>query len=451
MIRRSRAARLVTPALLILGLLAPGEALAADVSSGAAVIFGGGATLRLTSAPVTVSGEIVERFHGDAATGCGRRGTCGYAGTVNWRPSRTAALLVNGVIQKGRQTATATLAFGSGSGQPALTAARVHSAGGGPACVDGAPSDGFDLPVAGGTVTLDMLRSGVLETGCAGPLGADVAGALPTPRIRVADLVRRTTALDLSGTRSFAAGGYAGTITSTLRLLVDQADASNLTPSGSRGSGQRERLVAVTYRGRLTGAVPVAIGGVVDPIACSLLSSCGASGSLDLRLGLNVEITEEAYARASRPRRDLLAALGLSRSGNPRGVSVFGGGGWHAAGTLTAALRTAAGLCTDTTAGPSGSIALSTSPTRARVEITSGDLSSSNLRTRCPGPGLVTEPIASGSSSLRYPLAKRLAFRLTQGASSQDDGWTMRTRPRLSLSLTRTSVRTTLFRIPTGV
>ena len=90
---------------------------------------------------------------------------------------------------------------------------------------------------------------------------------------------------------------------------------------------QRERIVFETLR--LTGVggrISEDVLGSTDPVVCRLLDSCGAAGTLTvaprLTQGASAEIA--ATGPASRPYRDFLTALGLSRAGQASGIRSAG-------------------------------------------------------------------------------------------------------------------------------
>lgn len=182
---------------------------------------------------VTITGRTVTlAFHGDEATGCAQRGLCDTSGTVTvTRPARSKAGAF--MFAAGRSILGPIDALGQ-----VAVAATVHD-GGAPDCSDAetsisdsfmAASFGGPLLVGYGTTSLSQSsgnssvnfgssNSGdVFATRCAGPLPDDYAPALPLARVKRADLRRRTFRADLSGTKSFAGGGFAGTVTSNLVL-----------------------------------------------------------------------------------------------------------------------------------------------------------------------------------------------------------------------------------------
>src|SRR5437763_16659477 len=142
-------------------------------------------------------------------------------------------------------------------------------------------------PLQRAGLTIRFLDTGtsLLSTRCAGPLDRDVIAAAPQATISLGRALRSQTTLDLSGTRSFAAGGFAGTVSSTIRLRLVRSSTRRLSGGGfpSNVRTRRIRIVAqpltiVGVAGRLTASVR----GTDDAVVCRQLDSCGLPGALSL-------------------------------------------------------------------------------------------------------------------------------------------------------------------------
>lgn len=82
--------------------------------------------------------------------------------------------------------------------------------------------------------------------------------------------------------------------------------------------------------------------------ACGPFDACGPVGLIDVTPGAtsNGSASLIATAPLRRPKRDLLAALGVTRHGNPSGIAVDGSGYATGRGEVTADL-TQQGACRD--------------------------------------------------------------------------------------------------------
>ncbi len=441
---------LVLVALALAALSGPAQA-QTGVSE---VLFGfpaGATVLSETSMSAQVQGEVVVSFRGDAAAGCATYGLCSYAGTVVVRP-QGAQLTVVTFRQHGRIGHAAALLLGTGeSGY--TTSARVQRAapgGQGGTCADAhASTFGPSIPTLahGRSITIRLMGRGgsLLQTRCAGPLDGDLAAVSPAVTLPVARALRGRTALDLSGTRTFATHGFAGTISSTLVLHLGRPQRQ---PSGASFPPgiKTHRMRIVTEHLRLigvTGQLGVAIRGTDDPIVCQLLDSCGLTGTLRLGpLGGGMSAQVIAQGPASRPYRDFLTVL---KGGHERGISalllvnVLGG----VAETTTQAGAT----CTDTS-GTGGIAAL----TGALPALRTGfGAFAGPWRTRCPGPLLGDRSAGVRASLAVGALAHRqFTLRLRATGSLSDDGYVMSAEGDLSVLLRRGRITQQVITAPGG-
>lgn len=428
------------PALLAAGVPAPARAQSATTF--AIGLPSGGKVLSQTNVSGKVQGQLVVSFHGDSAAGCATYGLCAYSGTIVVQP-QSADLVVVKYRSHGLIRHEADFSLQSGN-SGFLTVAQVQrSVPGQPAgeCADTPATGGLSnatTTVHGNSISIAVLNPGdsVLTTRCAGPLEADVAGAGPRATISLSAAPRGHTTIDLSGTHSFATHGFAGTVSSTLVVRLGKPQREPQNPPLPPGIGiRRERIVFETLR--LTGVggrISEDVLGSTDPVVCRLLDSCGAAGTLTvaprLTPGASAEIA--ATGPASRPYRDFLTALGLSRAGQASGISVGGAVGLPSGGAVTADF-TAPSACTDT--ATDGDLFVAAEKSRGVLRMSAG---SRSWRTRCPGP-LVgeQEQLLSGAVPISA-LARRTFTVVLHGLGSLvDDGYSASLHGRLTLRLRR--------------
>ncbi len=443
------------PAAILIAMLLAAVPARAQNGGGSAILFGGasGATvLSSTSIQASATGELAVSFHGDPASGCAAAGLCDYSGTVIVRPDSVDIELLK--YRRGHAVGYEgsmflNLAFGQGS-----TLARVERAavGGSPGvCADAGQQTGtIALSIKRGLVTLAPLQPGgtLLATRCAGPLDGDVVAAGPSVTVPLSSLLSGRARLSLSGAHTFAAHGLAGTVSSTivLRLQRPQTGSESGLPPGLR----TERVRTVTEHLSLQsagGSLMALLRGTADPTECALLDSCALRGTLTMSPSPHgVDASLSATGPANRPYRDFLAALGLSRVGNPRGIQTFGAINWRDTGTVVTRL-TQSGACVDSGALGGGSVVL---------ELQGGTALASYSpltppRTRCPGPMIgPSQTVASG----RLPSSDfaRRVFTITLNAapSLEDDGYSGTLRGHLALTLRRGRLSQQFFTQPAG-
>ena len=406
-----------------------------------------------SEAPLFVTGTLSVDFHSDPASGCAALAGCMYAGTMVYRPSG-GQLLQASYRMHGRRQRVATVILGSlGSSTGDEFYARVtrQVAGAGPAvCADATPAGGFlSARRAGSRFVFDLVQA-LTSTRCAGPVPADLEGAAPALTLSLP--TRSGTHADLRMTRSFAGHGFAGTVTSTLRVTVGtssaSASANSPTPPGLHLHRVRDVQRAVTVAAE-TGALTFDVRGTPDAAVCILLDSCGLTGRLTLRPGL-VGVTGNIAAVGPARRSESYFARALFGQ-RVRGVAVSGGLIWARAGTMTSSLHQAT-ACVDTAPAGSGSLSLASGNGRLRAGYgLAGDLfaSSGSLRSRCPGPQIAARlTLASGSSPRAALSAKTATIVLRAGPAFQDDGYVVTPRGQLSLTLRFGGVSQQLFSAP---
>jgi hypothetical protein len=416
------AAALVSPAL-------------AQAQGSSAVAFGaapGERLVSLTTLPTSTNGQLVVGFHGDPATGCALRGLCGYSGTIVLSPGDATIALIE---LRHRRHITYQASFLPGFGDQATTTlAHVDRAGGkGTAglCADAQQPNSLPASIShGGLLTLALVgrHTSILSTRCAGPLDADVASAAPTVLVPVKRLLKGHLTLRLSGTRAFAANGFAGTVSSTVVIHVGAPDHQ-----GGLGSASSNRTQTVTERFSLvrqTGQLVARVRGSASPVFCQPLDSCGISGTITIHprfVGALATLTAAAYTR--RPYRDMLAALGVSRQGNPRGIQVYGSIMSTQAGVVTADL-TQPGPCVDSARLEDGTIGVF-----GHGGAFGATFVAPSLRTRCPGPSPLLASLALARFSRGVLDRREITLTFRPMRSFTDDGYVASMRGSITLVL----------------
>lgn len=421
-----------------------------STGSSSVVLIGTGSKLvSQTDAPVCVTGGLTVTFAGDPTTGCAARGLCGYAGTETWQPEGVGDLAVATYAQGGRRSTTATMILGD-PGNPVLAAVhRSQATGTTTACTDRRQDgDGFfSLRVSGARVTVDLRQpfEPLLGSRCAGPLDADVAAALPSRTLGLKQVVRGDATIDLTGTGRFAAHGLAGTVRSTIVLVLGRPHRASGSGESSPPAGvRRSRVALVTYRVTHIGGSAIAtVQSSAVAAVCGPLDACGLTGEIDVAPGTlsGGSVSFIATAPLRRPTRDLLTALGVASGGNPSGIGVEGGGDASVRGQVIADLAQG-GICHDQ-AGLR-QVGIQSREHAGRLEISvSPDISQADdpLRTRCPGPDLGSHQLTTTSvplSVLRHPTVTIAAH----GGAFSDGPYRVATQSTLSLTLRRIGIRT---------
>ena len=429
--RGPRTMRRTALAVLVAVIAGCGTARAQALFTG----VGSGARL-VSSTTVTVgfSGSVAISFHGDRGSGCAAKGLCGYSGVITWRPGiagNSGVLGIDKLRVHGRTLELATFfVFSDPIGPPSLrSAVRREAAGAAVGTCADVPSPGGSsstaLSIDHGTISVAVLgkTSSVLATRCAGPLDADVAGAMPARSIGVTAAARGHRLIDLSGTHDFASGGFAGTVRSTLVMHLRSAQTASAGAGSSGSPAGAERVVSMPLTATLSAAtLSASIRGVSTPDVCMTLDSCGARGTAQLALRRSVgRGTLTAFGPARRPYRDFLAALGLSRRGRAAGIQAFGDIQLSSGGRLDWRL-TQPGFCSDSAQVSAGDISLAVGSGR----LSAFDGASGFSHLRCPGP-LLGETLDIGASAA-VPLGdlshRLFTMRLRGSGGFSDDGYT---------------------------
>ena len=463
--RRLRALAVVAA----LGLALPGSAGAArpaSTSSGSSsgvVIFGGGTGSEYQqSSPVRITGALSVTFHGDAATGCAASGLCGYSGVVIWRPPPSGTLEIVSTRSHRHTTYAVSLLTLIDNGvlpTSGTTSATVQSVAGSPSgpgtCLDAAATgSSLQLPVRAGRVSFSLAGAtpALLSDRCAGPRGPQILPQLPTPSLTLAAL-RAGGTVDLSASRPFAAGGFAGTITSTIVITLGRAGATTSLTSTTRAHGARAVVLEADYRVRVAGPIIEHIAGSANPDICGALDSCGVTGTQTLTARSqtgDAEVT--VYAPASTPRDRLLALVGIGHARPRAGATALGVMGSRGNGTFTTAVGQGATRCRQT--APLGGLAglLGVDGGRLGVELLPAGLLTLATPSECPGPAASQlTPLAEGTVPLTALRGGRTRVVLRTGSHDTDDGYTVSTRPDLTVTLRRVAVHIAQIRLPAGL
>ena len=434
------------------------------------LIFFGSPGIRVISqaqAPLTASGAITVEFHGDPAAGCAQRGLCDVTGSVTWRPDPHGTLSAYRLHTPHGPAlfVSASLVGEDLGGSPSTTSATQRSAAGA-ACADVVTERFSPLSgqTSGGVVRIGAGLSGgfggapadIFANRCPGPLMPDVAKLLPSAAVRFSDVAKGGRTIDLAGERALSAGGFAGTVRSTLVLRMGPGHSSRGSGQQSSASGRRVRRRELTaeYDARLTGSTAVDLTGAPGDARCAPLDACGVAGTVTLTPPAGAA---EAYVDVDAPAKlsasALLASAGLAPGPRPAGVHVFGGATTNRRSTASVALtRDGAPGCTDRVATTPAAVVLTFTGDRVTAGLTGGvgDV----LHTRCGGPttgDMVGEGLlASGSVPLAAMRAPAVTIPLTQGRSFDAGAWRGRVRPSLQLVLRRKKVRVRIYREPAG-
>jgi hypothetical protein len=260
--------------------------------------------------PARITGDLIVHFHGDSATGCAARGLCGYSGTIIWTTDQPAALGVMGTTTRTGTSYSVYLNFEDNSlvGNGGGTTDADTTDPGGASCADAAYTGSY-LPFMprGRDLRLQLADASpsVLQTRCAGPLAGDLESALPSVTVPLSTLTRGQTQLPLKRDRSFAANGFAGTVSSTLSIALGRPGRRRI----QRQRAELQRILTVEYRAKLAGAFTAAVSGDADEGLCGPLGACGASGTESVAPQSVGQVEFTAMAGARYPYAQLQRAL----------------------------------------------------------------------------------------------------------------------------------------------
>jgi len=427
-----------------------GRASASDCGGGSESLFSLVSHAKLISqidVPVCVTGSVTVTFAGDQATGCTATGLCSYSGTETWQPQGTGDLGVTTVAQHGHRSTGATLVIG-GPSTPVLSSVQRAAVGITAAdCSDHAQAEGgfFGLSVHGGRVDvgLDDAQEPIFGTRCAGPLGADLVGALPHRRVSLDRLRHGRLTINLSGSAPFAAGGFSGTVASTVSLALGRPRTQPRHVTAPPDSTPT-RITTVRYRiTDLSGKAITTVRASGNAAVCGPLDACGLQGTISV--SPRAASASSAFLSASAPerrsKRDLLTALGLQSGGDTAGISVAGAGE-TTGGTVTTDLTQGDDACTNQVALQQTEIVFRRHADRLVVSVSPGRTAAADpLRSRCPGPALGRQPLTSASLPLSVLRRSRFTVSL-HGESFHDGPYRVTSRSTLRIELQRRGVKT---------
>ena len=414
---------------------------------------GSGTDISITEIPVRLRGALTVQFHGDQATGCAARGLCGFSGTVIWQPPPTATLEADTFRDHGQTEYDVSLqllgnfdAAGPAS-EGGVTTADVRfvpngSAGSASTCNDAAfTGSDIEMPVhlRAASLTLAVAEPSLLGTRCAGPLQSDIASQLASRVVDVASLSHGRTGVSLASSSDFAVHGLAGTVTSTVQLRLGRPETRRQSTGGSSSSQPKSRVVEIDYPARLTGSALIHTNG--DPSSCTLLGSCGANGTFALQVHSTPgTLRIFAFTASRRPLRDQLAALGLGKRGNPRGILIIGALLVRGPATYDVDVTQGANTCRDSAPPGPGVLVVSGIGGPVTAGFSQGP---PQLHLRCPGPMLSLD---NGLASTRLRLASLRrggTIHLKTVHELRDDGYTARTEANVTVTLSRPKVKIT--------
>jgi hypothetical protein len=379
----------------------------------------GGRVLQEMQLRVSLSGAVAVEYHGSPAAGCARMGLCDVSGTTTWDPNRSGIFQVEKYVLHGKRRISGFLLT---QGRTAAEVTR-HTPGA-PATVCGDARSGLGgFPSAdsksGAALSLRLVDTRVadfLSSHCAGPLSEDVAKLLPVRPLARAVLDGKTTkVIDLSTTRPFSTGGFAGTLRSTVAVRVgpqvhrprEFEDAFNQLEADLRKHLKPYRELEARYKiMEVGGSLSVAFRGA--PSLCADLDSCGASGTTVFEpQGSGGQLELDAYLPKHRPWRDLRTTFGLARDGRTAGTQVAGSGRWRSSsGSLSSMVTHADGgaTCKDSVPLRSGYIYAFRSGGKLLLSYSVGN-GLGDVQTRCPGPLLSDLPLFGRTAQATVPVS----------------------------------------------
>jgi hypothetical protein len=455
------------PALTLSSAAARARPVAAHVagcggSSSSTGSFGtSGRILSQLDVPLCATGLLTVTFAGDPAAGCAAEGLCDYSGTETFDPDGDGDLSLVTTAHRGRRSTSGSLFLGGNSSPVTSAVQRTVSSGTTSettACSDdvgGGEGFGefFTLNATGGRMTIDLAHAqqSLVGSRCAGPIGVDIASAMPSRTVELRTMERGETAIDLTGGGTFAAHGLSGTVTSTIVLRLGRPRRERETPvdapPGHATHARLERSATADYRiARLTGTAVATVQGSATPAVCGPFDACGLSGTIAVLPGTSARGSASLFALdRGATRGELLAQL---RGAGPPSTKLIGGGVALIRGQVQADL-TQGGTCSDSVALDQFSIQLARLGRRFRVSLAPSDSQAADpLRTRCPGPDLGSHMLAG--ETVPASVLRRPSFTVAlRGLAFSDGPYRVTTRSSLTLTLRRTATRVRTIRVVT--
>ena len=422
-----------------------------------------GRLVERSSQALSFQGAVEVEFRGAPEAGCAATGMCDVSGTVSYVPGGQGQLVFTSFRRRDGSMRRDAMAFSFGFGPTAGQTVGITRRGD-RQCVDVRASDGgpFDVKAIGADVRLGLVPArqfgfgsgDQLRTRCAGPRAADVLAAIGTRRVSRKSLADGQT-ISFAADAPFSAGGLAGTVRSSARIVLSPARRQVIRRRTVRRRPaprrvRRTRQVSIPMRlVRIDGAATLNFAG--DPATCRRLDSCGLTGTTTIT-------PRPASARAffflSAGSRSAPAALAAVGRGRGRAAPINGGGGgasWTVDRGRASTVLTRDGIAgcitsADPLSGGALDLRVDRASRRLRVSLFGSGLGVS----RCPGPLAIdlnspsqqrTPLLATGTVPLTALRNPRLTVPLTQGGALTGPGYLGRTRITLTVVLTRGRVR----------
>ena len=391
------------------------------------------ATANPTSADLTLSGSLTITWQGDQALGCAAAGLCGISGELILRaPGSEGYASSSGGLSRASIGVSGTIRVRDRAQSPPGDCVGLIG------YSDMAPTPAVEL--IHGRTWRAVLQPPASSGRCAGPLAADLA-RLPLP-VKVSGGAYPR--FDMRGTRSFTAGPFSGTATSTmvLRSAGPGSGGSGGSFTGSFFPGPSTTIsprrvlseyVELRYRvAFIPSALTATFAGGTEPI-CQIVDSCGSSGSLSLSVtGASTGITIGASRRV-RKRVSARVALDDFRRGR---LSFRFAPELSASGTVTETVSPSGGLTCSDSAAPStlgvvlGPMGPGAPPRSLPISLRNvGEPGIDVLRTHCPGPAeadviRANAPLASASPTTSDLLTGKTEVSLTNAGLFSGLGYT---------------------------
>jgi hypothetical protein len=297
------------------------------------------------------------------------------------------------------------------------------------------------------TVTLTLLTGdgALLASRCPGPLVSDVAAQLPKAEVPLDMVLRGHRTIRLESNRSFAAHGFAGTVTSTIAVAMGKV--TRFPPPGTPiviGHHPATRVVLVPLRllavsGQLVATVQsppadlgygargpgnLPLGELPGAATCGRLGACGLTGNATITprpAGSSGLIDINAPPQLST--RQLLAEI----HGDQRypGVLIDLTAAWSSGGRLDQHDLQSGTACGDHVPLGPGQLQL----TIRHQQLNAQYEPLAPLRTRCAGPALGTgyvdglNALASGSTPLKALRGRQVSLTLTAPHGTYYNGY----------------------------
>lgn len=320
----------------------------AALAATASVAGAQGRIVERSNQNLRLQGSVEVEFGGTAEAGCARFGVCDLTGTVSYVPGGQGQLFINTFRRANGSLRRQVDAFSFGFGPSAPQTVGVTRRGD-QQCVDARSVDGgsYDVAFVDGDLRIGLAPASasrfaffggggggdLLRTRCAGPRAAEVLSVLGTKRVSLESLSggRR---LSFRANEPFSAGGFAGTVRSSVRLVLNPARRQQIRRRAPRRPrtvrprrARTTRQVRVPLRlVRIAGDASIDLAG--DPNTCRRLDACGLTGTTTVTPRPPARRAFFSLSVRSRSRAAALAAVGLGTARSARIASGGGGVGW---------------------------------------------------------------------------------------------------------------------------